>query len=863
MVDKDRLREQFAREWQKHYDLEVLKELGFKRQVCKKCGKHFWAIEERERCGDASCVGYSFIDNPPTPKRLSYVETWNIIKDYFTSHGHGYVEPYPVVARWRDDMYFTLASIGDFQPYVVNGELEPPANPLIIPQPCLRFNDIDNVGLTGRHYTNFVMIGQHAFNTEKTGLFYWKEEAIRHDIGFLRKLGIPLEEIVFVEDVWAGGGNFGPSLEYFVRGLELGNCVFMQFEERNGVVRELKTKVIDMGAGLGRLAWITHGTPSSYEIVLGPVVDELKRTVGVGDERLFHDFAKYSAYLNAEELKDDSVWQYISKELGVDERVLKDEVERWRAAYSIADHTLTLLFTTLDGQLPSNSGGGYNLRILARRIFSFEDVFGFHLDFAHVLQQHVQHLKDLFPRLAQGVESTAHVLEEERKKYEKSKENVYRKVEAVVKRGTPVSTEELLMLYKSHGVDPFVLKKRAEQYGVRVDVPANFFDLVREKDEVEVKEERLDYDLPPTQPLYYTTLSEFSATVLKVVGNDVVLDRTAFYPEGGGQIYDTGVIEGRRVLAVHKRAGVVFHTLESVEGLKEGQQVRAQVDIERRKDITRKHTAAHLLLAAAREVLGPHVWQAGSDIKERYGHMDITHYKRITPEELEQIERKVNEYILMNKPINVYVMPRTMAEQRFGFRLYQGGAIPSKVLRVVEIEGVDAEACGGTHHMLSSTAEIGFFKILRRESVQDGVERIVFTAGYSAVDMVKQLENTLDNACEVLRVGRSELVKTVKRFFDEWKALRKENEALRERLVQFYVDKVLKSEEDYVEVDDEMLVGLAKALAGKKDVVLVTKSRRFAVVGKSEDSAERLMERVRASGGRGGGRGLVRFGSFK
>jgi len=125
---------------------------------------------------------------------------------------------------------------------------------LIIPQPCIRFQDISNVGVSGRHYTNFVMIGQHAFNTNKTGLFYWKEEAIRHDMEYMKTLGIPENELVFMEDVWAGGGNFGPSMEYFVKGLELGNCVFMQYEVLpNGTNRELKTKVIDMGAGQSRL----------------------------------------------------------------------------------------------------------------------------------------------------------------------------------------------------------------------------------------------------------------------------------------------------------------------------------------------------------------------------------------------------------------------------------------------------------------------------------------------------------------------------------------------------------------------------------------------------------------------------------
>ncbi|MEM4158677.1 MAG: alanine--tRNA ligase-related protein, partial [Candidatus Anstonellaceae archaeon] len=230
MADKKELFELFQKEYQKHYELEVLKKYGFRRQKCKKCQKYFWAKAEMDYCQDSSCVGYRFIGNPPTKESLSYIQTWKKIEKYFTENGHKKVKPYPTVARWRDDIYFNIASIGGFQPYVVSGEIEPPANPLIIPQPCIRFGDLSNVGVTGRHYTNFVMVGQHAFNTQKTGLFYWKEEAIEHDIKYLKELGIDQEKITFKEDVWMGGGNFGPSMEYFCDGLELGNCVFMQYE---------------------------------------------------------------------------------------------------------------------------------------------------------------------------------------------------------------------------------------------------------------------------------------------------------------------------------------------------------------------------------------------------------------------------------------------------------------------------------------------------------------------------------------------------------------------------------------------------------------------------------------------------------
>ena len=277
-MDKPSLRKQFSSEWEKHYKVSALVERGYTRQQCEKCKRYFWSVTARKVCSDPSCVGYGFIGKKMAKAPLGYVETWKKIEDYFKKNRHASVEPYPSVARWRDDLYFTIASINDFQPYVVSGELEPIANPLVVPQPCIRFSDISNVGVTGRHYTNFVMVGQHAFNSKKTGDFYWKDEAIRHDLGYLSYLGIDEKHLVFLEDVWMGGGNFGPCIEYFADGLELGNCVFMQYEiTPDGGSRELSTKVIDMGAGLERLAWITHGSPISYGLVFGPCVDSIQK----------------------------------------------------------------------------------------------------------------------------------------------------------------------------------------------------------------------------------------------------------------------------------------------------------------------------------------------------------------------------------------------------------------------------------------------------------------------------------------------------------------------------------------------------------------------------------------------------------
>jgi len=296
-MDKKELRKKFSNEWQKHYDLEFFKKYGFKRQKCKICGKYFWSLEERETCEDPEHENYKFIGKKI--KEMKYVEVWNKMKKAYEQLGIKPIDRYPVAARWRNDLDFTIASIANFQPYVVNGEVEPPANPLLVPQPCLRFNDVKNVGITGRHMTCFVMVGHHAFNKDK--LFYWKEEAIEHTFKILTEdFGVNPEKLIFIEDVWAGGGNFGPCIEYFADGLELGNIVFMQYAQTDEGYKELPTKVVDHGIGLNRWAWYVNGAVNAYEVVFEEVLKFLKSKYNLKPEQ-FKEFFVESAKLDFEE----------------------------------------------------------------------------------------------------------------------------------------------------------------------------------------------------------------------------------------------------------------------------------------------------------------------------------------------------------------------------------------------------------------------------------------------------------------------------------------------------------------------------------------------------------------------------------
>ena len=200
----------FSSDPDRYYKVSLFERLGFKRQRCNNCGKFFWSLNEKPVCPDHEY--YGFIGEPPTNKRLDYVSAWKQVEEYFQSNAHSIIRLYPVVCRWRDDLYFTIASIVDFQRVIGNKVIfELPANPLIVPQMCLRFNDIENVGLSGRHYTSFCMIGQ-VCNADAPG-GYWKDKCIELDYRMLTNgLGIRKEEITFVEDVWMGAGAFGYSL---------------------------------------------------------------------------------------------------------------------------------------------------------------------------------------------------------------------------------------------------------------------------------------------------------------------------------------------------------------------------------------------------------------------------------------------------------------------------------------------------------------------------------------------------------------------------------------------------------------------------------------------------------------------------
>ncbi len=869
-LSKEKLRERFSREWKKHYAVDFLIEKGFERKKCEKCGRFFWTLDsKRKTCADSSCVGFEFIGKGT--KHYGYIETWRAIEKYFTKHGHKSIPRYPVVARWRDDLYFTNASIIDFQPYVVSGEIAPPANPLIVPQASLRFKDLENVGVTGQHFTAFIMFGQHAFNSPKTGLFYWKNEAVMHDFNYLTKvIGVKAEELAFQEDVWMGGGTFGPCIEYCAKGVELGNIVFMQFKElANGKAEELKTKVIDMGAGLERIAWYTNGTPTSYDVVFASVLPKMKDNAGLEvDDREFAEFAKCSGCLDVEEGNIKEKKNKIFNDLGINERVFSKQIRPLQALYAAADHLKAVLYAVSDGMLPSNAGGGYNLRLVLRRVFAFDKEFGLNLDYAEILAGHAEALKPLDATLLEGVDSAIEVVREEEKKYSITKKKCSQKVSALMektKKGEKITTKQLVQLYESDGVPVEMVEEEAKKLGVKIDIPENFYQLVAQKNEkakpkaLKAKAEKFK----KTKQLFYEEkdIEEFSAKVLGVDGKAIILDRTLFYPDSGGQAPDHGTLNGIEVEDVEKFNGVIYHYVKKPSEFKKGTRVIGKIDLKRREQLKKHHTAAHLLNAAARSLLGKHVWQAGARKEENKAHLDITHYKRITSEELRELELLVNKSIQQNLPVHIQEMPRNEAEKKYGFILYQGGYVPGKILRIVNIKGVDVEACGGTH--VKSTGEIGFFKILKRESVQDGIERIVFACGEPALRVMHQREELLEKAAKNLSVQAQELPHSTERFFHEWKELRKELEKARQKIAEAksreLMEKKGKIIKEYIEgIDSKALMEIGNRVIEKRaGIVLVLGTKENVVVfcgSKSKKNAREELQKILAkAGGKGGG----------
>jgi alanyl-tRNA synthetase len=793
----------------KEYDLLFFKEAGYVRKLCRKCGKYYWTQNPgQETCGEATsegCASYTFVGNPPTKKSYSLHEMREAFLSYFEKHGHTRIKPYPVVARWRDDLYLTSASIIDFQPYVTEGIAPPPANPLVVSQLCIRMVDIANTGPTfGRHLTIFEMGGAHAFNYPNKEI-YWKDKTVRYHQDWVTKdLGVKSDEIVYKEEIWSGGGNAGPCVECIIRGLEVATLVFMQYKVINAEFMKLPIRTVDTGYGIDRYAWLSQGSPSGFHAIYGDVLEKIFKMAGITkiDNKLLARVAKFSGLVSLDKTASRLKTRKKEAELV---GMSVDELDKFlipiENVFAVADHTKTLSFMLSEGVVPSNIQEGYLARLLFRRIYRLLRMLGIPSKLYDITDMQIGFWSKDYPHLKEVRNEIVEMLKVEEEKFGetiKRGEGMVKRIssELKAKKKKEIPIETLTELYDSHGLPPEIVQQVAEKENLKVDVPDNFYALIAQKHmQVSklIKEETKQEEwlkaavskIHETTPFYYKDQysREFEAKVLKVLDSQyVILDGTCFFPEGGGQPADSGYLAFGKskveVVDVQKIGRVIVHKVRGKTLPKEHSTVKGLIDWDKRYSLMKNHTATHVIGGAAKRVLGQHVWQFGTQKGTESSRLDISHYRRLSLEEIHMIEMLANQAILRNIPVKIAWMPRNEAESRYGFRLYQGGAVPGKEIRVVRTGDWDVEACAGTH--LENTGELGFIKIIHSERVQDGVERLEYSVGIPAVKAVQENEKILMEVSEILSSSPEKLDQTVEKLVKELK----EANAERRRLIK-------------------------------------------------------------------------------
>ena len=899
--------------------LKIFEDLGYKKQVCKTCGQEFYSQVDRDTCGDAPCDEYGFIGNPATDKPYDLYEIQETFRNFLESEGHEPISRYPILAkRWRDDVFLVGASIFCFQPWVTSGLVEPPANPLEVEQPSIRLNDVDNVGRTGRHMTCFTM-GSHTVINKPDNFIYWEDETIRLCHEFFKSIGINTEEITFIKSWWKGGGNEGPCYEVCCRGVELATLVFMQYKTlENGDKEEIPIKVVDTGYGLERIAWISQGTPTAYDACFAPVVDKLKEITGVEvNEDILARNAEIAGMMDIEDIGDiRDLRQQVADSLNISLEEYLKNAEPMEAIYIIADHTRCLAFMLADGIIPSNVKEGYLARLVLRRTIRFMKELDMKESLSDVMEIQLDFLRKFYPEIDESQEHIMNIinLEEERyaKTIEKGKKTVKRTIKRLKKEGkTSMPLETLIDLYDAQGMPPETVEELASgDKDFEVNVPDNFFTIVADShaEDTKAKKEAFELDCEPTELDFYKDIyqKESDGKIIDVVEKEdsvnIILDRTIFYPEGGGQPSDVGIIsiEGKiyEVIYAEKLDNVVLHRMAIPGYAKDlsddekaelrakllselkgfiGNEVHMAINWNRRITLARHHTGTHLVIAAARKVLGQHIWQAGAQKGLERSRIDLSHYKRISQEELNEIEKLANEYVMMNIDLDINWLTRDEAEKKYGLILYQGGVVPGSQIRVVKIPGIDVQACAGTH--LDRTGEVGPIKINKTERVQDGVERIDFSAGLAAIDSIQNDKEILRESAGIFSVTNEQLPKTCDRFFSEWKAQKNEIKKLQKEIANLKVSSLadnafelgdLKVLKELMDADIKELQKKATDFtdSGKVDLVFIGNNDGKIVGSASQKAIDSgvqvnaiIKEAASVLGGGGGGRPTLAQGA--
>ncbi len=841
------------------YALTFFKKRGFVRKKCKICGSYFWTTNpELETCQDAPCTEYFFRDIKISSTPLSVSRAREEFLSFVEKEGHTRVKPRPVVARWRDDLYLTIASIVVFQPHVTSGVVEPPANPLVISQPCIRLEDIDNVGLTlGRHLTSFEMAAHHAFNYPDK-MVYWKNRTVELAYEFFTKrIGIPEDYLVFKESWWEGGGNAGPSFEVAAGGLELATLVFMQYKVVNGEYEPIPIKIVDTGYGVERIAWFTSKKPTAFHVIYGSLLNEFRKALGLPKEpvEVLEEAYRLIGRLDPESQGSRSrFFERLAERTGLDIDDLIATYMQEVQLYTLLDHSKTLALMLGDLIVPSNTGEGYLVRLVLRRALRTLMKMNLSYDLlpAMIEKQIEYWSKDYYPHLRENKDYILDVTHVEIERFEATLNKGRMLLSSILKRKKKLTLDDLIVLYDSHGLPPELVVWEANRRGFSVPpVPFNFYSLIASRHSsapllagkrggeqlVGINKDRLSKISVATELLFHKDpyIREFNAEILEILDNKyVILDKTAFYPIGGGQYYDTGYIvteDGSkfRVKAVYKYNNLILHEIDTSGTekilLKPHMKIRGVVDWERRYRLMRHHTATHILMGALRRVLGKHVWQAGAEKTPEKARLDITHYKQITDEEKEKIEELVNKVIDERREIRARVLDKNLAEEKYGFTIYQGGVPLERNIRIVEITDWDAQACFGTH--LSNTGEAGDFKIISITKLQDGIYRLEFIAGTRVSEEFTKVEKELSDISKLLGSHPRELKNKLSAMLREQQDLEKRLRLYRRLYLETVAKNPIRLKDlnllifEATEIDKRIVLEHVKRLVEQKNSLLV------------------------------------------
>ncbi len=826
--------------------ISFLEGKGFVRKMCAKCKEYFWTLnKERKTCGDTTCDSYSFLGEKITNRRYDIDEMRSTFLNFF-SKDHTLLQPYPVIPRWREDVLLVNASIYDFQPHVTSGFVKPPANPIVMSQPSIRMIDIDNVGVTGRHLTSFEMMCHDSFNWNGHSI-YWIDGTVSRCYEFLTEaLGVAPVEITFKEEPWSGGGNAGEALEVCVRGLEVATLVFMDMQiDPEGTVEiegnkysRMKMQIVDTGYGLERLSWLSYGTSTIYDSLYPKIIRFLEDKSGLDkiDPAMMAAITQISV-ANPGLMPGQVIDRIYEEDEKLRKNYSKDQLlkraRQARAVYTVADHSRSILFMLSDYVIPSNVKVGYVLRILIRRSLRSLSTLGLDNIIPELLEMQSRKFSSVLHEVPWDFAFKA--ISEETEKYSTSLKNGEAIISRYIKAGKKITEKEISLFYDSHGIDPETALRIVEEHGGSVNLPQNF-DLTNIAiHEISAQKKKGSKNVPDleTRPLYYDdkNLFEFTGLVLYSKDKMLVTNQTAFYPEGGGQPCDLGYFEyGSRKITVNyveKRGKTIIHHVDA--DVPENTRVKGHVEQHRRRRLMLHHSATHLLLAISREVLGPQVWQAGAQKGVDESRLDITHFSKLTDQEISAIERRCLEVIKSNTRITVKNLDWYKALDKFGFGLFQGGVPLGEKLRVVEIEGIDAEGCGGTH--LDNTSSIGIIKILKADSVQEGIQRLIFCAGEAALDYMQKLQTTLKRIQVNLGSDLDNLPDAFEKFRSRTVAISRDLEALRKKRINEWVEKseliqVAGRKIRVIECDPdpEEFSLLGKVAAGKKEEITILKT---------------------------------------